>query len=122
MTLIRVFPHLIRLPRLPRTLVKRKKERQVCLSFSIFRPIASALAQSGVPRQADCNPRESATELVQPEIHFYANLYGHGLAILHGRFELPLANRFDRLFIQPHAKFASYTDLLRSAVRVDNHP
>ena len=83
-----------------------------CVSFGAIR----------APATAGFNPGESATELVQPEIHFYADLYGHGLAILHGRFELPLANRFKCLLIQPHAKFASHTNLLRNAVRADNHP
>ena len=68
------------------------------------------------------NPGESAAELVQPEIHFHADLYGHRLAILHGRLELPFADRFNRLLIQPHAKSASHTDLARRAVRVHNHP
>ena len=37
---------------------------------------------------------------IQPEAHLNVNLHGDGLAVFHGRFELPLLHSLDGFFIQ----------------------
>src|ERR1017187_3685399 len=44
-----------------------------------------------------------ARRLVQPEVDFHVDHDRHRLAVLAGRFELPLLDGYDRLFGKPHA-------------------
>jgi hypothetical protein len=58
----------------------------------------------------------------EPEVDFHIDLYCHRYAVFPTGLEPPLANGFDRPFIQPHAERALHSDVVRTAVCPNNHP
>jgi hypothetical protein len=55
---------------------------------------------------------------VDVEIDFDGDLYGDGVTLVHGGFELVLTHGFDGFFVEAHAELADDADALRHAVRV----
>src|ERR1035438_2006593 len=63
-----------------------------------------------------------ARRLVQPEVDFHVDHDRHRLAVLAGRFELPLLDGFDGFFVQPHAERALNANLLGTSIGADHQP
>ena len=53
--------------------------------------------------------------LVQPETDFHIHLDRYRNTVLAARFELPLADRLERLLIEPHAERTNDSHIVRSA-------
>src|SRR5213080_530858 len=60
--------------------------------------------------------------LVEAEAHFNVDLNSDRLAVLHGGFEAPVLDGFNRLLIKTHAEIAGYANVARLAVRPDDQP
>src|SRR3954463_6596551 len=76
----------------------------------------------GRSRLATSSFRTAVSCLVEAEVNFHVNLNGDRLAILHGRFESPLADGFDSLLIEAHAQAAGDFDVARMTGRINDEP